>query len=98
MGEETEKVTEREELYKVLPAISCFFDKLREAMPDAEAVAICNCDIKNEIVHALEASCGKIGGRTVRLHGIDKLNGHPTALGMIQIKDQVLNALTGEGR
>ena len=93
LGEYTEEVADKKELYNVLPAISYFFKKLRTTLPSARIIGICNCDIKKEIVDATVNVCEKIGGKAVALNGINKLNGHPTPLGMIQIKDQVLSAL-----
>ena len=93
LGEEAAGVTDRGELYKVLPAIGFFFERLREALPNAVIIGICNCDIKGEIVKATVNACERVGGYSVALKGVDKMNGHPTPLGMEQIKDQV-KALT----
>ena len=80
----------REDLYKVLPAIGLYFTRLREILPDAEIVGICNSEIKSEITDAIKNACERIGAKTVSLKDIDKIEGHPTALGMAQIKEQVI--------
>ena len=39
---------------------------------------------------AIRNSCTKIGGKSVIITGINLEDGHPTDLGMIQIKDSIL--------
>ena len=90
LGNEMSEGWERKDLYNVLPAVGYFFTKLRETLPDAKIYGICNCDIKNEVRDAIRNSCERVGGKAIVLEKIDKMNGHPTPLGMIQIKDQVL--------
>ena len=93
LGSEMSEGWERSDLYNVLPAISYFFTKLREVLPDAKIYGICNCDIKPEVTNAIQSASEKVGGKAIVIEKIDKLNGHPTPLGMIQIKDQVLKAI-----
>ena len=93
LGEEMHEGWEREDLYQVLPAVGCFFAKLREALQNAQIYAICNTEIKPEIIEGIKNASERIGAESIQLEGIDKINGHPTALGMTQIKDQVLRAI-----
>jgi hypothetical protein len=93
LGNEMSEGWERKDLYNVLPAISYFFTKLREVLPNAKIYGICNCDIKSEVVNATKNVCDKVGGKAIVLENIDKMNGHPTPLGMVQIKDQVLKGI-----
>ncbi|MBQ7343165.1 MAG: hypothetical protein IJW53_00200 [Clostridia bacterium] len=93
LGGEMYEGWEREDLYRVLPAIGCFFTKLRETLPSARIYAICNTEIKSEIVEGIKNASERIGAESIVLEKIDKINGHPTALGMTEIKDQVLKAL-----
>ena len=94
IGEEMREGWREEDLYRVLPAIWCYFKELRAVFPDAQIYGICNCGIHAEIIEAIKNVCRDIGATAIELHDIDKLEDHPTALGMIQIKDQVLNAMT----
>ena len=41
---------------------------------------------------AIRNSCSRINGKSVILTGINLTSGHPTDLGMMQIKDKVLQA------
>ena len=87
-------ITMDKELFCVLPAISRIAERLSVALPDTKVYFIGNCDIKREITDAMRDACAYYGHTYIALSGIDKVNGHPTALGMAQIKDQVLNAMT----
>ena len=93
LGEEMSEGFTRKDLYSVLPAIGYFFRKLREALPKAEIIGICNCGIKPEVIEAIVNACTAVGGRPVRLSGIDKDAAHPTPRGMVEIKDQIRAAL-----
>ena len=83
----------REERFFVLPAISYFASVLKKNLPDAKIVFICNCDIKEEICSAMKTVCEHYSLQFIRLEGIDKVNRHPTELGMEQIANQVLEAI-----
>ena len=93
IGEPMREGWQEKDLYSVLPAVWHYFTDLRATFPNAEIYAICNCDINELIVENMVEAAESVGAMSVRLHDIDKLEGHPTALGMVQIKDQVLNAL-----
>lgn len=95
LGEEMYTGWQREDLYKVLPAIGCYFTKLRETLPDAEIYGICNSGIKQEIVDAIKHACDRIGARTIEIGEVEKEENHPTARGMIEIKDVILKAIAG---
>ena len=94
LGEEMTEGWKREDLYNVLPAVGYFFTKLRQVLPNAKIYGICNCGIKAEVVNAIKNVCAKIDAKPIVLENIDKLNAHPTPLGMIQIKDQVLKEIS----
>ena len=59
-------------------------------MSDTKLVIIGNCDIKSEVTSALALAASRAGASYVGLSCVDKVNGHPTELGMEQIKDQIL--------
>ena len=89
---------EEKELFCVLPAISHLAKRLKEELLGTRIVFIGNCDIKGEIVGAFKCVCEYYGLEYVALSKIDKLNGHPTELGMAQICEQVLAGIGGEKR
>ena len=90
LGESDKEAIEESDLFCVLPAIKHFIARLADKLPDTELVVIGNCDIKLEITGALALAAERAGATYVGLSGVDKINGHPTELGMEQIKDQIL--------
>ena len=90
LGESDKEAIDENDLFCVLPAIKHFIARLADKLPDTKLVIIGNCDIKSEITEALALAAERAGATYVGLFGIDKLNGHPTELGMEQIKDQIL--------
>ena len=90
LGESDKEAIEENDLFCVLPAIKHFIARLADKLPDTKLVIIGNCDIKSEITDALALAAERTGASYVGLSGVDKVNGHPTELGMEQIKDQIL--------
>lgn len=84
---------EEGDLYCVLPAVCRLAKRLKETFPHAAVVLIGNCDIKDEITDAMSRASAHYGHCYVPLSGIDKINGHPTEIGMEQICTQILAAL-----
>ena len=90
IGEEKKEGWQKEDLYSVLPAVWYYFTDLRATFPDADIYVICNCDINEVIIDNMTRAASSIGAKPILLHGIDKIDGHPTAIGMAQINAQVL--------
>ena len=84
---------EESDLFRVLPAICYFMDRLKRDHPNKRLVFIANCDIKSEIVDCMRDAALRLGVELVELSGIDKVSRHPTPLGMKQIAEQVIEAL-----
>lgn len=80
------------DLYEVLPAVCYLLYSLKTDLPDAEIICVINTDLKDEIADCMEQAAKRYGLISVRLHDIDKENGHPTAKGMAEICEQVLSA------
>ena len=93
LGESDKEAIEESDLFCVLPAIKHFIARLAKKLPDTKLVVIGNCDIKSEITSALALAAERAGATYVGLSGVDKINGHPTELGMEQIKDQILASI-----
>lgn len=90
LGESDKEAIEESDLFCVLPAIKHFIARLAYKLPDTKLVIIGNCDIKSEITETLALAAERAGATYVGLSGVDKINGHPTELGMGQIKDQII--------
>ena len=83
-----------EDKKNVLPAIGFVLGYLKSHNPGTRIVAIVNDGLKPEIAETIRAAAKKNGCDLVELNGISKLHGHPDPLGMTQIKDQILSALS----
>lgn len=78
----------------VLPAFCYILDRIKKTNEAVRVVVILNTDLKPEITENFVIACEKFGTEYIRLCEIDKKNGHPTVLGMEQIKNQVKDFLT----
>lgn len=93
VGERMTAGWEREDLYSVLPAMDFLLYRLKTLLPQSRIVCVINTELKPEITEGFLAACRELGIWTVVLRHIDKTNGHPTVLGMEQIKEQVKSAV-----
>jgi hypothetical protein len=81
------------DLYSVLPAICYLLHLIKETLPYARIYCLINTDIKPEIMACLQEASQKSGIIPITFDSIDKTNNHPTAQGMVDIKNAVLQAL-----
>ena len=86
----------KEDMYCALPAIGRLFCRVAEILPDVNVYAIINTELKPCINDALIEAATRNGVKVIRLHDIDKIWGHPSDIGMTQIKDQLLNFFENE--
>ena len=82
------------DFYCVLPAICHFFKRLRETLPNADIYCLINTHLKAEISNALKEVSARHGITAVAFNNIEKACGHPTIKGMVDIKKEVLNAMS----
>lgn len=80
---------QKSDLYNVLPAICYLMKRAKELIPSANIICVINDGLKAEITEGMKAVCRHYGIRYAELEGIDKIDGHPTPKGMIQIKEQI---------
>ena len=81
------------DLYFSLPAASYFLHELKEILPDAKIVVIVNTGLKQALAEVFKEACKRFDLYCVELKEIDKMGGHPTVLGMAQIKNQIVETL-----
>ena len=79
-----------EDLKSALPAFGYLVRRIKEKLPDTSVYCIINTELKEEITDAYKFACEKYGIETIELCDIDKQHGHPTILGMKQIKEQIM--------
>ena len=93
LGENKSTDITHEDLFSIRPAIFYLVELLTKSLPYANVVYILNTELNPQINEAAELACRHYGARLIKLHDIDKIQGHPTARGMAQIKDQVMAEL-----
>lgn len=81
------------DLYCVLPAMCCFFQTLRNILPDAKIYCLINKDLKPEITGCMEKSCQLHNMIPITFPHMDRMGDHPTVMGMAEIRDAVLKAM-----
>ena len=83
------------DLFSFLPAICCFFDKLKRVLTDnARIVCIVNSDLNPQVTNGMITACKHFGVECIKLENIDKFDGHPTVKGMSEIKSTVIENLS----
>lgn len=83
----------KKDTYKVLPAFCYLIKRVKAKVEGARIVVILNSELKDEINQGFKTACDKYGVELIALEDINKDYGHPTILGMQQIKEQVSNCL-----
>ena len=82
-----------EDLKRTLPAFCYVLDYLGKHNPQATIVVPINTGFKPELHTGMLEAAAHYGAVTICLEDIDKKTGHPSALGMEQIADQIQAAL-----
>ncbi len=82
-----------ESLYYFRPALAYIISSLREFVPSARLLVIANSNISNAISDSIATVAEHYNVPHLALQDIDKISGHPTVLGMAQIRSQVYSAL-----
>lgn len=85
-----------DDLKCALPAFCYLLNNISKNLSQSKIVVILNTDLKKEICDGFTAISKEYGAYSVQLCAIDKRDGHPTALGMMQIYEQVYNFLNSK--
>lgn len=80
-----------EDLKSFTPAFAYLISRLQSE--NLSIVVIVNDGLKQEITENMVEICKNYNVKYVQLKDIDKISGHPTALGMRQIATQVKDSL-----
>ncbi len=83
----------KEDVYKVLPAIGYLFQRMKDNLPGVRIICIINNELKEVITDAMRECAIRHGFEYVELSNVEKYEGHPTILGMEQIKNQILDII-----
>ncbi len=76
-----------------LSAYDHLLDYVKARNPHSRIIAVVNCDLPEAFMTGMAESCAQFGVACVMLHDVSKEWGHPTALGMRQIAEQIGEAL-----
>lgn len=81
------------DLYSFCPALTFLFNNIKTAAPEARVISVLNYGLKPEINQAMEKACEHYGIELIKLTQADKENDHPTAKGMTEIKNMIIEKL-----
>ena len=81
------------DLFCVLPAISYLLKNLIEVLPHAKIYCLINNELKVVIAEGYKEIANRYGVKAIQFDVIDKMCGHPTVQGMIDIKNQILKEI-----
>ena len=93
IGEYRHENLTRGHLFEFRPALGKLLSEAQNRFPGTRIVFIINTELKDEITTSIVDECKHFGIEYIQLEDIDKMTGHPSRKGMIQIKDQVLKFL-----
>lgn len=75
------------------PALACLISNMLANHPLSTVVFIKNTELSSGISGSIDTICSYYGITEIKLTGVSKGGGHPTADGMRQIATQIINAL-----
>ena len=94
LGEDNFDTPTEDALHSFRPAMCKMIKRLRAILPGATVLSVINSDLKPEIGECIRNASEHFGTHYLELRDIDKAHGHPTKIGMVSIKDQILGKLT----
>lgn len=93
MGDYQYSDWKRADLYYFRPAMAKLLDNIRLHYPNVKVYFILNTELRKEINESVETICKHYNVPLIKLHDIEKQNGHPNIKGMKSFADQVLEAI-----
>jgi len=83
-----------DDLKSFRPAFAYMLDYLINKYPNEKIINLINSDLKFEITDAQTTICKHYNVECIQLKNIKKISNHPSIVGMINIKDQILNIIS----
>lgn len=80
----------RADLFCFRPAMAKMLEDISERYPNVQVYFILNSELKKEVNESVDTICKHYNVPVIKLHDIDKKNGHPTIKGMKAFAEQVL--------
>ena len=84
---------QKDNLYSVLPAFCYILNRVKKDLQGVRVINVVNTELKPEITSGMLTACEKFGVLCVRPDTIEKVGGHPTAMGMTQICEKIIESL-----
>ncbi len=83
----------RADLYFFRPAMAKLLYNMQAHYPNAKVYFILNSELRKDINESVETICKHYGVPLIKLHDIEKKNGHPSVKGMADFAAQVLQGM-----
>lgn len=83
----------RADLYFFRPAMAKLLYNMQVHYPNAKVYFILNSELRKDINESVETICKHYGVPLIKLHDIEKKNGHPSVKGMADFAAQVLQGM-----
>ncbi len=80
-----------EDLLLILPGYAYFINKLLSVLPKEKIHVIINSELREDVTQGFLDICKHYGVVYTMLSNIEKIDGHPTPAGMVEIKNQILS-------
>lgn len=90
MGEVMHDGVTHEDLFKFAPAVCHLLDRAREALPKGRIIYVANGFFRPQILDAIRHATEMTNSEMLVLPEIDLNDGHPTAKGMTEIAEAIL--------
>lgn len=84
---------QKEDLFRVLPAVCYFVHRLKAALPNTRLIWLINTELGEILPEGIKNACRHFGIEYITFDHIDKIDGHPTPTGMSEIKDTIIRYL-----
>jgi len=81
------------QLYEFRPAMAYMLQEMTRLYPNVDIIFLINDGLKESIVSSIKTICDHYDVRYIELKDIDKMSGHPSQKGMMQICTQIEEAL-----
>ncbi len=82
-----------DDLLKILPACGYLAKRLKDEFPDALVCWLINTELNPDLEDGIVETANHFGQRYIKFGNIDKMSGHPSVLGMAQIRNTITDFL-----
>jgi len=95
VGEYKYENLRRDDFFSFRPALAFLLKSMTDRYLNTDIYFLVNDGLRDEITESIVEVCKHYGVKFIRLHDIDKKDGHPTIKGHAMIAEQIKTALAG---